>query len=158
MFGPRLNEAAARPKARARAPFAAVDALVEEAYGLLEAQVREGMAAGVLANDPGPHAVIALWAAMHGLASLVLMKRVDVPPGNVGDEKLAARVTVPVGAGARGEDDRVDRDTPRVEHGVHVDGAGDPCSAPDPEQCLESMCEKYGPQRQAQQRGSVCAH
>ena len=89
MFGPRLNEAAARPRARkssgtaAPSPFATVDALVAEAYGLLEAQVREGMAAGLFAHDPGPHPVIALWAAMHGLASLVLMKRVDVPPGKL---------------------------------------------------------------------------
>jgi len=92
MFGPRLNEAAERPRTRRRASepasaFATVDALVAEAYGLLEGEVRAGMEAGVFAADPGPHPVIALWAAMHGLASLVLMKRVDVPPG-----KLAAWV------------------------------------------------------------------
>jgi AcrR family transcriptional regulator len=100
MFGPRLNEAAARPRARAKAsaaPFATVDALVAEAYGLLEAQVREGMAAGLFAQDPGPHPVIALWAAMHGLASLVLMKRVDVPPG-----KLSAWVDRIFGRALRG--------------------------------------------------------
>jgi AcrR family transcriptional regulator len=102
MFGPRLNEAAARPRARkssaaAASPFATVDALVAEAYGLLEAQVREGMAAGLFAPDPGPHAVIALWAAMHGLASLVLMKRVDVPPG-----KLSAWVDRIFGRALRG--------------------------------------------------------
>jgi AcrR family transcriptional regulator len=81
MFGPRLNEAADRP--RARHAFSTVDALVEEAYRLLEAQVREAMAAGLFADDPGPHPVIALWAAIHGIASLVLMKRVDVPPGKL---------------------------------------------------------------------------
>ncbi|HTJ42405.1 MAG TPA: helix-turn-helix domain-containing protein [Kofleriaceae bacterium] len=87
MFGPRLNEGAERKRRKSSSPFVTVDALVEEAYRMLEAQVREGMAAGIFANDPGPHPVIALWAAMHGLASLVLMKRVDVPPG-----KLAAWV------------------------------------------------------------------
>lgn len=94
MFGPRLNEAAERPR-RTRAaaagagdgggsPFGTVDGLVEEAYRMLEGQVREGMEAGLFAADAGPHPVIALWAAIHGIASLVLMKRVDVPPGKLG--------------------------------------------------------------------------
>jgi len=75
MFGPRLNEGG---------QFRAVDALVEEAYQLLESEVRTGMAAGRFSPDPGPHPMVAIWAAMHGLASLVLMKRVEVPDGRLG--------------------------------------------------------------------------
>jgi len=75
MFGPRLNEGG---------NVAAVDALVAEAYRLLEAEVRAGMDRGSFAPDAGPHPMVAVWAAMHGLASLVLMKRVDVPEGRVG--------------------------------------------------------------------------
>ena len=75
MFGPRLNEGG---------QFRAVDALVEEAYQLLESEVRTGMAAGRFGPDPGPHPMVAIWAAMHGLASLVLMKRVEVPDGRLG--------------------------------------------------------------------------
>src|ERR1700753_3194246 len=41
------------------------------------------------------------------------------------DEELTTGVAVPVGARARGEDDRVDRDLPRVEHRVHVDRTGE---------------------------------
>jgi AcrR family transcriptional regulator len=75
MFGPRLNEGG---------HFVAVDRLVEEAYVLLESEVRAGMALGHFAADPGPHPMIAVWSSMHGLASLVLMKRVEVPDGRVG--------------------------------------------------------------------------
>ncbi len=84
MFAPRHNEGAPRSVPSGAAPFATVDALVAEAYALLEAEVRVAMATGAFAADPGPHPVIALWSAMHGLASLVLMKRVDVPPGRLG--------------------------------------------------------------------------
>jgi AcrR family transcriptional regulator len=75
MFGPRLNEGG---------HFVAVDRLVEEAYVLLESEVRAGMALGHFAADPGPHPMIAVWSSKHGLASLVLMKRVEVPDGRVG--------------------------------------------------------------------------
>ena len=75
MFGPRLNEGG---------HFTAVDELVKEAYVLLEAEVRTGIAAGRFAADAGPHPMVALWAGMHGLASLVLMKRVEVPEGRLG--------------------------------------------------------------------------
>jgi AcrR family transcriptional regulator len=75
MFGPRLNESG---------HFTAVDALVREAYLLLEGEVRAGMASGRFAQDAGPHPMVALWSGMHGLASLVLMKRVEVPDGRLG--------------------------------------------------------------------------
>jgi AcrR family transcriptional regulator len=90
MFAPRHNEGATRGAGATPAgaggptPFATVDALVAEAYALLESEVRAGMATGAFVTEPGPHPVIALWAAMHGLAGLVLMKRVDVPPGRLG--------------------------------------------------------------------------
>jgi AcrR family transcriptional regulator len=75
MFGPRLNEGGT---------FHAVDALVEEAYHLLESEVRTGMLQGKFAADAGPHPMVAVWSGMHGLASLVLMKRVEVPEGRLG--------------------------------------------------------------------------
>jgi AcrR family transcriptional regulator len=75
MFGPRLNEGG---------HFVAVDRLVEDAYVLLESEVRAGMALGHFAADPGPHPMVAVWSSMHGLASLVLMKRVEVPDGRIG--------------------------------------------------------------------------
>jgi hypothetical protein len=75
MFGPRLNEGGG---------FRAVDDLIQEAYVLLETEIRAGMASGHFAADSGPHPMIALWAGMHGLASLVLMKRVEVPEGRLG--------------------------------------------------------------------------
>ena len=41
------------------------------------------------------------------------------------DEQLAARVTVPVGAGARGEDHRVDHDSGGGQDRVHVHRPGE---------------------------------
>ncbi|MCA9675193.1 MAG: TetR/AcrR family transcriptional regulator, partial [Myxococcales bacterium] len=70
MFGPRLNEAADQP----------LEAPIAEAYALLEAEIRAAIARA--AGDPGDDdvtdALVAFWAVVHGLASLVLMKRVRV--------------------------------------------------------------------------------
>jgi AcrR family transcriptional regulator len=67
MFSPRLNEDGP----------AGFESLMTEAYGQLEAEIR-----AALGSAPGDDAVadvvIAYWAVLHGLASLVLMKRVRV--------------------------------------------------------------------------------
>jgi AcrR family transcriptional regulator len=71
MFGPRLNE-----------DGGAFEATMAEAYGLLESEIRAAIGAGTTLAGPGDDAVtdvvIAYWAVLHGLASLVLMKRVRV--------------------------------------------------------------------------------
>jgi AcrR family transcriptional regulator len=71
MFGPRLNE-----------DGGAFEATMGEAYGLLESEIRAAIGAGSTLAGPGDDAVtdvvIAYWAVLHGLASLVLMKRVRV--------------------------------------------------------------------------------
>ena len=67
MFGPRLNEDGPP----------AFEATMAEAYGVLEQEIR-----AVLSEAPAD-AVIAYWATLHGLASLVLMKRVRVRRENL---------------------------------------------------------------------------
>ena len=42
------------------------------------------MASGQFTADAGPHPMVAVWSSMHGLAHLVLMKRVEVPEGRLG--------------------------------------------------------------------------
>jgi AcrR family transcriptional regulator len=72
MFGPRLNEDGAPT----------FEGLMAEAYRLLEAEIRSVLGAGGElhgpANDDVTDALIAYWSVVHGLASLVLMKRVRV--------------------------------------------------------------------------------
>jgi len=72
MFGPRLNEDGA--------PI--FEGLMAEAYRLLEGEIRAAVGAGPMlagpANDEVTDALIAYWSVVHGLASLVLMKRVRV--------------------------------------------------------------------------------
>lgn len=63
MFGPRLNEDG-EP---------AFEAPMTEAYRLLEAEIRTAFGDTEVTDT-----VIAFWAVLHGLASLVLMKRVGV--------------------------------------------------------------------------------
>jgi AcrR family transcriptional regulator len=71
MFGPGLNE-----------DGGAFEATMAEAYALLEAEIRAALGAGPTLAGPGDDAVtdvvIAYWAVLHGLARLVLMKRVRV--------------------------------------------------------------------------------
>lgn len=81
MFGPRVNEA--RPPSGLPAT-----GIIGEAYGLLEAEIRAAIAgASGGTTDPGDadvtDALIAFWAVLHGLASLVLMKRVAVAPAEL---------------------------------------------------------------------------
>ncbi len=90
MFGPRVNEA----RLPTGLPAAGV---IAEAYGLLEAEIRAAIAgASGGTMDPGDtdvtDALIAFWAVLHGLASLVLMKRVLV-----GREQLPAWIDRVVG-------------------------------------------------------------
>jgi AcrR family transcriptional regulator len=68
MFGPRLNEDGPP----------AFEGLMAEAYRLLEAEIRAVIAAPADAGGAVTDALVAYWAVVHGLASLVLMKRVRV--------------------------------------------------------------------------------
>lgn len=72
MFGPRLNEDGPP----------AFEAPMEEAYRMLEAEIRAVMGAPPTVagpgDDPVTDALVAYWSVVHGLASLVLMKRVRV--------------------------------------------------------------------------------
>jgi hypothetical protein len=91
MFGPRLNED--RPP-----PF---EAPMAEAYRLLEAEIRQVMGAPPTpagpGDDPVTDALVAYWSVVHGLASLVLMKRVRVRR-----EQLPAWIDRVVGRALRG--------------------------------------------------------
>jgi AcrR family transcriptional regulator len=68
MFGPRLNEDGP----------ARFGAIMQEAYSGLEAEIRGAVGSGPDAETIGD-LLIAYWSLLHGLASLVLLKRVKVP-------------------------------------------------------------------------------
>jgi AcrR family transcriptional regulator len=72
MFGPRADEHGP-PR---------IDAPMSEAYQLLEAEIRAAVGAVPTLAGPGDDdvtdAVVAFWSVLHGLASLVLMRRVRV--------------------------------------------------------------------------------
>lgn len=91
MFGPRLNEDGPP----------AFEAPMAEAYGLLEAEIRVAVGAVPTLAGPGDDdvtdALVAYWAVVHGLASLVLMKRVRVRR-----EQLPAWIDRVVGRALRG--------------------------------------------------------
>lgn len=82
MFGPRLNEDGPP----------AFEAQMAEGYGLLEAEIRAVIGTGEPAD-----AIVAYWSVLHGLASLVLMKRVRVRR-----EQLPAWIDRVVGFAVRG--------------------------------------------------------
>ena len=91
MFGPRLNEDGPP----------AFEAPMAEAYQLLEAEIRAVMGAPPTpagpGDDPVTDALVAYWSVVHGLASLVLMKRVRVRR-----EQLPAWIDRVVGRTIRG--------------------------------------------------------
>lgn len=68
MFGPRLNEDGA----------AVFETQMTEAYKSLEAEIRAALGETSAPDEAITDALIAYWAVLHGLASLVLMKRVGV--------------------------------------------------------------------------------
>jgi AcrR family transcriptional regulator len=91
MFGPRLNEDGPP----------AFEAPMAEAYRLLEAEIRAVIGAPPTiagpGDDPVTDALVAYWSVVHGLASLVLMKRVRVRR-----EQLPAWIDRVVGRALRG--------------------------------------------------------
>ena len=68
MFGPRLNEDGP----------ARFGAIMQEAYAGLEAEIRGAVGTGPDQETIGD-LIISYWSLLHGLASLVLLKRVKVP-------------------------------------------------------------------------------
>jgi AcrR family transcriptional regulator len=98
MFGPRLNEDGPP----------AFEAPMAEAYQLLEAEIRAVIGAPPTVagpgDDPVTDALVAYWSVVHGLASLVLMKRVRVRR-----EQLPAWIDRIVGRALRGIRSRSDR-------------------------------------------------
>ena len=88
MFGPRLNEEGRFPE---------LEEAVQSAYGLISEVIARGVADGVLEVASIAEAVVTLWSAMHGFASLVLMRRVRV--GRRGLAALTDRVLAPTLAG-----------------------------------------------------------
>jgi AcrR family transcriptional regulator len=75
MFGPRLNE---------EGRFPSLESPIEEAYRLLVAEIQRGVDDGSFRRCNERDTANALWAAMHGLASLVLTRRVRVKPELLG--------------------------------------------------------------------------
>jgi hypothetical protein len=69
MFGPRLNEEGRFPE---------LEAPAAEAFGMLETELAP------LGDRAARDGAIALWSMAHGLASLMLTRRVRVPPDKVG--------------------------------------------------------------------------
>lgn len=91
MFGPRLNEDGPP----------AFEVPMAEAYRILEAEIRQVLGAPPTiagpGDDPVTDALVAYWSVVHGLASLVLMKRVRVRR-----EQLPAWIDRIVGRALRG--------------------------------------------------------
>lgn len=69
MFGRRLNEDGRFPQ---------LEALAEEAYGVLAGEVASGQASGRLTDLPLRETVFSLWSLTHGFASLMLVRRIRV--------------------------------------------------------------------------------
>ncbi|MCC6998356.1 MAG: TetR/AcrR family transcriptional regulator [Deltaproteobacteria bacterium] len=79
MFGARLNEGGR---------FPALEVPIAEAFEVLQREVASGVEAGALAAGTGPRmAALSLWSAMHGLATLIVTRRIAVRK-----ERLASTV------------------------------------------------------------------
>lgn len=78
----RVTFAPRRTRPGGRAAAGPLDTPMTEAYGLLEQEIRAAVGALPTVAGPGDDAVtdavVAYWSVLHGLASLVLMKRVRV--------------------------------------------------------------------------------
>jgi AcrR family transcriptional regulator len=69
MSGPRLNESGRFPE---------IEIPVGEAFGLLQAELQAGVALGALDGTDVEASALALWAQVHGIASLVQTRRMRV--------------------------------------------------------------------------------
>jgi len=69
MFGRRLNEDGRFPQ---------LEALADQAYGVLAGELRAGQVQGRLADVPVREAAFTLWSLTHGFASLALVRRIRV--------------------------------------------------------------------------------
>jgi AcrR family transcriptional regulator len=69
MSGPRLNK---------DGRFPVLEDAIDEASALIRREVRSGMDGGTFAPSDLVSPTLALWSAMHGLASLVIMRRIRV--------------------------------------------------------------------------------
>lgn len=76
MSGPRLNESGRFPE---------LEVPVGEAFAVLTLELGEGARRGVLEGDDVEGTALALWAAVHGTASLVLTRRMRVRKGKLGE-------------------------------------------------------------------------
>jgi AcrR family transcriptional regulator len=88
MFGPRLN---------ADGRFPDLELIVREAFELLMTAIQRGTARGELRSDLGRDAAISIWSAIHGLSSLILMRRVPVKRAEL--QSYTERVLAPTLAG-----------------------------------------------------------
>lgn len=69
MTGPRLNEGGRFPE---------LEVAIERAFKLIQRELERGMAQGVLTQGDVVEGTLALLASMHGMASLVIMRRIRV--------------------------------------------------------------------------------
>lgn len=69
MFGRRLNE---------DGRFPAIERPIAEAVKLLAHEIEQGQAEGVIVEAPSRDLGLALWSTMHGVASLVLSRRIRI--------------------------------------------------------------------------------
>jgi AcrR family transcriptional regulator len=76
MSGPRLNE---------EGTFPALEEAITKNLVLVQREIEAGIALGKLRKTDPFDATLALWSAVHGLSSLVLMRRVKVRPALVGE-------------------------------------------------------------------------
>lgn len=88
MFGPRLNADGAYPE---------LETAIAPAFDLVRQEVREGAAKGVFRPLEDRGTALGLWAALHGVASLIRLQRIRVRP-----EKLDGYIEGLVGLGLGG--------------------------------------------------------
>lgn len=76
MTGPRVNE---------DGRFPTLEVALAEAYHLVEHELETGILAGTFSSVDVTEVVLTLWASMHGLASLIAMRRIRVRRDGLGD-------------------------------------------------------------------------
>jgi AcrR family transcriptional regulator len=81
MFGPRVGSFEAHE---------GLGSASRDAFGVLVAAVEAGQAAGLVSPGPSTGLATFAWAAVHGLASLFVDRRVDVSDGTVRDHLVAS--------------------------------------------------------------------
>jgi len=75
MTGPRLNEGGRFPE---------LEVPIDAAFTLLQDEFRAGIARGALRRIDVIEGALTLWSAMHGLASLIIMRRIRVRKDQLG--------------------------------------------------------------------------